>query len=58
MDNLDASVVILRKLTEQWKVLSVKQSSLDTLSETLLSFKNKVIRSLPVLILLLFTTCL
>ena len=42
MDNLEASVVILRKLTEQWNDFSVKQSSLEALGETLSSFKNMV----------------
>ncbi|PWA53566.1 hypothetical protein CTI12_AA443680 [Artemisia annua] len=40
VDNLEASVVILRKLTEQWNDLSAKQSSLEALGETLSSFKN------------------
>uniref|UniRef100_A0A5B7AHQ4 Transmembrane protein 214-A n=1 Tax=Davidia involucrata TaxID=16924 RepID=A0A5B7AHQ4_DAVIN len=41
MDNVEASVAILRKLTEDWKELSVKQSSLDALGETLRSFRQK-----------------
>ncbi|KAK9277050.1 hypothetical protein L1049_006589 [Liquidambar formosana] len=40
-DNLDASVAVLRKLSEEWKEQSVKQSSLDTLKETLKSFRHK-----------------
>ncbi|XP_076946388.1 uncharacterized protein LOC143617864 [Bidens hawaiensis] len=40
VDNLEASVVILRRLVEQWKDASVKQSSLDALSETVRRFKN------------------
>ncbi|XP_071686311.1 uncharacterized protein [Rutidosis leptorrhynchoides] len=40
-DNLEASVAILKRLTEQWKELSLNQSSLETLSETLRTFKNK-----------------
>ncbi|KAI3733832.1 hypothetical protein L6452_13289 [Arctium lappa] len=40
VDNIEASVVILRRLAEQWKELSVKQSSLDALGETLRSFKS------------------
>nr|GEU57356.1 transmembrane protein 214-like [Tanacetum cinerariifolium] len=40
VDNLEASVVILRKLTEQWNDFSAKQSSLEALGETLCSFKN------------------
>ncbi|KAJ0725027.1 putative transmembrane protein [Helianthus annuus] len=39
-DNLEASVVILRRLAEQWKDVSAKQSSLDTLGETLRHFKS------------------
>ncbi|KAJ9708462.1 hypothetical protein PVL29_000481 [Vitis rotundifolia] len=41
LDNLEASVAILRKLTEQLKELSLKQSSLDPLRETLKSFRHK-----------------
>ncbi|KAL8241843.1 hypothetical protein R6Q59_012145 [Mikania micrantha] len=40
MDNLEASVLILRRLAEQWKEVSAKQSSLDILSETLRHFKS------------------
>lgn len=43
MDNVEASVAILRKITEEWKEFSVKQSSLDALKETLKSFRNKVL---------------
>nr|XP_043627744.1 transmembrane protein 214-like [Erigeron canadensis] len=39
-DNLAASVVILKRLAEQWNELSAKQSSPKTLSETLQSFKS------------------
>ncbi|KAI3779085.1 hypothetical protein L2E82_08563 [Cichorium intybus] len=39
-DNLEASVVILKRIADQWKDLSAKQSSLDTLTQTLRSFKN------------------
>ncbi|KAI3696277.1 hypothetical protein L1987_79289 [Smallanthus sonchifolius] len=46
VDNLEASVVILRRLAEQWKEVSVKQSSLDTLSETLRHFKSMNERAL------------
>lgn len=42
MDNLDASVAILKKLTEDWKALSVKQSSLEALGDTVRSFRHKV----------------
>ncbi|XP_057962000.1 uncharacterized protein LOC131153601 isoform X2 [Malania oleifera] len=41
LDNLEASVAILRKLTEEWKEQSVKQASLDFLRETLKSFRHK-----------------
>lgn len=41
LDNLEASVAILRKLTEQLKEISLKQSSLDPLRETLKSFRHK-----------------
>ncbi|KAK9060054.1 hypothetical protein SSX86_020758 [Deinandra increscens subsp. villosa] len=40
VDNLEASVVILRRIAEQWKEVSVKQASLDALSETLRHFKS------------------
>ncbi|PSR88145.1 Transmembrane protein [Actinidia chinensis var. chinensis] len=41
MDNVEASVAILRKLNEEWKAFSVKQPSLDALRETLKSFRQK-----------------
>jgi hypothetical protein len=41
MENLVASVAILKKLNEEWKSLSVKQSSLDALGEILRSFRHK-----------------
>ncbi|KAL8157585.1 uncharacterized protein LOC141674535 [Apium graveolens] len=41
MDNLDVSVAALRKLTEDWRQLSVKQSSLEGLGDTLKSFRQK-----------------
>ncbi|KAM7463422.1 hypothetical protein LguiA_031543 [Lonicera macranthoides] len=41
MDNLEASVAILRKLSEEWKGLSVKLSYHQALSETLKSFRYK-----------------
>ena len=43
MDNVEASVAILRKLYEEWKEFSVKQPSLDALRETLKSFRQKVV---------------
>lgn len=42
LDNLEASVVILRKLSEEWKEHSAKHPTLNTLRETLQSFKLKV----------------
>ncbi|GAV76709.1 DUF2359 domain-containing protein [Cephalotus follicularis] len=41
MDNLEASVVVLRKLSDEWKEHSVKHPSLDPLRETLKSFRQK-----------------
>ncbi|XP_052205538.1 uncharacterized protein LOC127810230 [Diospyros lotus] len=41
VDNLETSVSILRKLAEEWKEFSGKQSSLDPLRETLKSFRQK-----------------
>ncbi|OMO55484.1 hypothetical protein CCACVL1_27227 [Corchorus capsularis] len=41
LDNLEASVAILRKLANDWKELSVKHSTLDPLRETLKSFRQK-----------------
>lgn len=43
MDNVEASVSILRKITEEWKEFSGKQYSLDALKEALKSFRNKVL---------------
>ncbi|XP_050232496.1 uncharacterized protein LOC126681132 [Mercurialis annua] len=40
-ENLEASIAILRKLSEDWKELSVKLSPLDPLRETLKSFRQK-----------------
>ncbi|KAK6134196.1 hypothetical protein DH2020_032052 [Rehmannia glutinosa] len=42
VDNIEASVATLRKLSEEWKRLSSKQSSLQALGETLKSFRQKV----------------
>ncbi|KAK9901028.1 hypothetical protein M0R45_002318 [Rubus argutus] len=41
LDNLDASVIILKKLSDEWKEHSVKHASLDPLRETLKSFREK-----------------
>lgn len=43
MDNLDASVVILKKLSDELKVHSIKHSTLDPVRETLKLFRQKVI---------------
>ncbi|KAF3432157.1 hypothetical protein FNV43_RR26896 [Rhamnella rubrinervis] len=40
-DNLDASVAVLKKLSEQWKDLHVKLSPVDPLRETLKNFRQK-----------------
>ncbi|KAM1114434.1 hypothetical protein ACFX13_047990 [Malus domestica] len=41
LDNLDASVVLLKKISDEWKEHSVKHASLDPLRETLKSFREK-----------------
>ncbi|KAL2518839.1 Protein of unknown function DUF2359 [Abeliophyllum distichum] len=41
MDNIEASVTALRKLAEEWKELSAKQSSLEALMASLKSFREK-----------------
>ncbi|KAL3527461.1 hypothetical protein ACH5RR_012117 [Cinchona calisaya] len=41
LENLDASVVILKKLSDEWRVHSVKHSSLDPLRTTLKSLVVK-----------------
>ncbi|KAL8471048.1 hypothetical protein ACS0TY_033572 [Phlomoides rotata] len=45
-DNIESSVATLRKLSEEWKTLSSKQSSLEALGETLKSFRQKNEKSL------------
>ncbi|CAN6572757.1 unnamed protein product [Malus baccata var. baccata] len=45
LDNLDASVVLLKKISDEWKEHSVKHASLDPLRETLKSFREKVLYS-------------
>ncbi|KAI3763756.1 hypothetical protein L2E82_13753 [Cichorium intybus] len=40
-DNLEASIVVLRRLIEQWKQLSLKEPSLESLTQTLRTFKTK-----------------
>ncbi|XP_010265344.1 PREDICTED: transmembrane protein 214-like [Nelumbo nucifera] len=46
LDNIEASVVILQKLSDEWKEHSVKHSSLDPLKETLKSFRLKNVKVL------------
>lgn len=41
LDNLDASVLILKKLSDDWRIHSSKQPNLDPLRETLKLFKQK-----------------
>ncbi|MFX6572946.1 hypothetical protein ABTG52_08165, partial [Acinetobacter baumannii] len=40
-DNIESSVAILKKLTNEWKEHSSKQSSLQVFAETLKSFRQK-----------------
>lgn len=51
-NNLEASVSVLKKLTEQWKDLSGKLTPVDPLRETLKSFRHKV----PLSFVLIFST--
>ncbi|XP_009781515.1 uncharacterized protein [Nicotiana sylvestris] len=46
LDNIEASVAVLRKLNEEWKELSSRQSSLEALKETVKSFRQKNEKSL------------
>ncbi|KAI4307648.1 hypothetical protein L6164_030814 [Bauhinia variegata] len=46
LDNLEASVVVLRKLSDEWKEHSVKHPTLVPLKETLKSFRQKNDRTL------------
>ncbi|KAJ4973602.1 hypothetical protein NE237_006776 [Protea cynaroides] len=41
LDNIEVSVIVLKRLTDEWKQHSVKHSSLDPLKETLKSFSLK-----------------
>ncbi|KAJ6926480.1 hypothetical protein NC651_010792 [Populus alba x Populus x berolinensis] len=41
LDNLEASVTVLRRLSDEWKDHSVKHSSLDPVRDTLKSFRQK-----------------
>ena len=42
MDNLEASIVVLRILSGEWKEYFVKHPTLDPLRENLKSFSQKV----------------
>uniref|UniRef100_A0A803R511 Uncharacterized protein n=1 Tax=Cannabis sativa TaxID=3483 RepID=A0A803R511_CANSA len=46
LENLESSVVVLRKLTGEWKAHSVKHLTLDPLRETLKSFRQKNLKEL------------
>ncbi|XP_023734554.1 uncharacterized protein LOC111882416 [Lactuca sativa] len=41
LNSLEASIVVLRKLSDEWKIYSVKHSSLEPLKATMKSFKEK-----------------
>ncbi|XVF02866.1 hypothetical protein REPUB_Repub04eG0211600 [Reevesia pubescens] len=41
LDNVEASVAVLRKLSEEWKEHSAKFTTLDPLRETIKNFRNK-----------------
>ncbi|KAF5208096.1 transmembrane protein (Protein of unknown function DUF2359, transmembrane) [Thalictrum thalictroides] len=41
LDNVEASVAVLKKLSEEWKEHSVKHASLDPLRETIKNFRQK-----------------
>ncbi|KAI3668957.1 hypothetical protein L6452_40174 [Arctium lappa] len=41
LDNLEASVVVLRKLSDEWMIHSVKHSSLEPLKAAFKSFRDK-----------------
>lgn len=42
MDDLETSVVVLRKLSDEWKEHSAKHLAFDSLREALKSFRQKV----------------
>lgn len=42
LDNLDASVIILRKLSDTWKTISDKHTALESHREALKVFHHKV----------------
>ncbi|KAF7816459.1 Transmembrane protein 214-A [Senna tora] len=46
MDNLEASIVVLRKLSDEWKDHSVRHPTLDPLRETVKNFRQKNEKSL------------
>lgn len=52
-DNLEASVAVLKKLSEQWKDLYVKLSPVDPLRETLKNFRQKVPLSIIIILTLI-----
>ncbi|KAK8522639.1 hypothetical protein V6N12_056340 [Hibiscus sabdariffa] len=41
LDNLESSVCVLRRLSDEWKEHSVKLTTLDQLKQTVKSFRNK-----------------
>lgn len=41
-ENLEASVAVLKKLSDQWKEHSAKLAPFDPMRETLKSFRHKV----------------
>lgn len=43
LDNLEASVSVLKRLSEEWKEHTVKFVTLDPLKETIKNFRNKVL---------------
>lgn len=42
LDNVGASVSVLKKLSDEWKVHSAKYASLDPMREAIKSFRQKV----------------
>ncbi|GMH01978.1 hypothetical protein Nepgr_003817 [Nepenthes gracilis] len=47
LDNMEASVAVLRKLSDEWKQLALNQASSDCLKDTLRSFQKKTEKELP-----------
>lgn len=56
MDNLEASVIILKNLSSDWKTHSVKHTSLDPVRQSLKALKDKV--TPPFVLLSTFLTIL